>query len=306
MFAIVVHGGAGGTSSKAERGCRTAAEKGVEVLRNGGTALDAVVEAVASMEEAGDFNAGTGSVLRFDGVTIQMDAAVAISDGREGAVEVVEDVKHPVLLARAVIDTPHMKLAGPGAAEFARRLGLERHPGPSNLARRRHARLMKAVQEENLDVVAPGWTKKLIDALLAAKQESGDGAHALLVSREDCDTVGAVALDSSGTFALAASTGGMSIMMPGRVGDVPVRGAGFQIGPLGGVLATGIGEIIIRLRGAESVYRRLEEGLSPQQACEQIVGLFEPHIPIGFIALTKDKVGIASNRDMPSHSIVGQ
>lgn len=306
LWGIVVHGGAGATSPAARKGCRTAAEMSAEILRHGGYVLEAVVEAVRLMEETGDFNAGVGSVLRFDGETIQADAVVATSDGREGAIEVVEDLRNPVLLARAVMDTPHLKLAGPGATEFARRLGLEKHPGPSQFARRRHARLMKAVREGNLDVVAPGWTQELIEMLLGARQENGDGAHVLPVSTEVCDTVGAVALDRSGTFALAASTGGMSIMMPGRVGDVPVRGAGFQIGPLGAVLATGIGEIIIRLRGADGVYRHLEKGFSPQQACEQVVSLFEPHIPVGFIALTRDGVGIASNRDMPSHSIVEQ
>jgi len=96
----------------------------------------------------------------------------------------------------------------------------------------------------------------------------------------------------------------MGIMLRGRVGDVPVRGAGFQIGPVGGVLATGIGEEIIRLHGAERVYQFIQT-YDPQRACELGIQLFGPNIPIGFIALTKDGAGIASRPiKMPAYPLV--
>lgn len=305
MAAIVVHGGAGGTSRVAQRrGCVTAAEIGMEILRNGGSALEAVVATVRWMEDSGVFNAGTGSVLRFDGRSIQMDAVVAVSDGSQvaqGAVEIVEDVKNPVLLAAEVMKTPHVRLGGDGAVEFARRLGLPGHPGPSKLAIARHERLLRRIEREGIATAAPGWTPEATKFLdLDDQGENGDGGVLASVAG-GCDTVGAVALDSAGKFALAASTGGMSVMLRGRVGDVPVRGAGFQIGSFGGVLATGIGEEIIRLEGSDKVYQLIRVGLHPKRACEQIVQLFDPTIPVGFIALTKEGLGVASNRNMPSY-----
>ena len=309
MIAIVVHGGAGGTSRVAQkRGCVTAAEIGMEILLNGGSALEAVVAAVRWMEDSGVFNAGTGSVLRFDGHTIQMDAAVAVWDGSQvtqGAVEIVEDVQNPVLLAVEVLKSPHVKIAADGAVQLARRLGLPGHPGPSKLAIARHQRLLKTIEEKGIATAAPGWTPEALARFLDwdDQAENGDGETLASVA-EGCDTVGAVAFDVAGRLAAAGSTGGMNIMFPGRVGDVSERGAGYQIGPSGGVLATGIGEDIMRMQGSDRVYRFLEVGVNPQRACEQGVQLFDQKIPIGFIALAKGGVGIASNRDMPSHSIV--
>jgi L-asparaginase/beta-aspartyl-peptidase (threonine type) len=257
------------------------------------------------MEDSGVFNAGTGSVLRFDGRSIQMDAVVAVSDESgvtQGAVEIVEDVRNPVLLAAEVMKTPHVKLGGDGAVQFARRLGLPRHPGPSKLAIVRHQRLLRLIGQKGIATAAPGWTREALAAFLDWDDQAENGDSETLASvAEGCDTVGAVALDAFGRFALAASTGGMSVMLRGRIGDVPVRGAGFQIGPFGGVLATGIGEEIIRLEGSDKVYQLIQLGLHPQQACEQAVQLFDPTIPAGFIALTKDALGVASNRDMPSY-----
>ncbi len=305
MIAIVVHGGAGGTSRAAQRGCRQAAEIGMEILRKGGSALDASVAAVEWMENSGNFNAGTGSVLRMDR-SIQMDAAVAVAHGSlvtQGAVEVVEDVQNPVLLAVEVLKTPHVKIAGDGAVQLARRLGLPGHPGPSRLALQRHQRLLKAIERGELDTAAPGWTPEALAQFFGEGDiESGSGS--LVSVEKECDTVGAIAFDRVDRVATAASTGGMSIMLPGRVGDVTARGAGFEIGSLGGVLSTGIGEEIIRLQGAGSVFQFIQRGVLPQLACELTVQLFGQNIPVGFIALTKDGVGIASNRDMPSHSIV--
>lgn len=309
MIGIVVHGGAGGTSRVAQkRGCVTAAEIGMAILGNGGSVLEAVLATVQWMENSGFFNAGTGSVLRFDGETIQMDAAVAVWDGfrvTRGAVEIVKDVRNPVLLAAEVMKTPHVKLGGDGAVEFARRLGFPGHPGPSRLAIERHQRLLRLIEREGIATAAPGWTPEALVKFFdwEADAENGDG-EALASIVEGCDTVGAIACDRAGRLAAAGSTGGMNVMFPGRIGDVSEQGAGYQIGPFGGVLATGIGEDIMRMQGSGRVYRFLEVGVNPQRACEQGVQLFDPRIPIGFIALTKEGVGIASNRDMPSHSIV--
>jgi len=302
LYGIVVHGGAGGTSSWAIRGCRLAAEEGMRVLRAGGSSLDAVVAAVQFMEGVGTFNAGVGSILRMDGKTIEMDAAVATSEhGRQGAVGAITGIRNPVLLARAVMDSRHVMLVGDGAVEFAQRLnlGLEPHPGPTQRVRKRYEAMRRALDAGEVETIGPGWTSEELERIW--------GTEGTLVTpgMRDCDTVGAVALDANGIFAVAGSTGGSGLMIPGRVGDVPVRGAGYEAGPAGGVLATGIGEEIVRNEGSGKVYSLLSPamGFSPQQACEQIVALFPPHIPVGFIALTKEAVGVAANCDMASASV---
>ncbi len=94
-------------------------------------------------------------------------------------------------------------------------------------------------------------------------------------------------------------------MRRGRGGDVPVQGAGFQIGEEGGVLATGVGEIIIDQKGSAVVFQLIQMGFPPQQAVEQALTRFPGEVPIGFIALTREAVGIAANCLMASHSITG-
>lgn len=273
MLGIVVHGGAGGTSLRAERGVSQAAKAGMNLLREGKSSLDAVVAAVQDMENSGIFNAGVGSDLREDGITIEMDAVVATSEGLQGAVMAVRNVKNPVLLALAVAQkTPHIQLAGPGAEQFAREIGLPEHPGATNRAKRRFWKL-----------TAPSGGKAI------------SAPH---------DTVGAIALDSVGVIALAGSTGGSGLMHIGRVGDVPIPGAGFRIGDRGGVLATGKGEKIIRRQGSALVYQLLQE-FTPQQACNKVVDSFPKDIQVGFIALTqKGGVGKAANCPMAVCSLV--
>ena len=92
-------------------------------------------------------------------------------------------------------------------------------------------------------------------------------------------------------------------MLAGRVGDVPVRRCGFQIGASGGVLATGMGEEIIRREGAGRVYELLETGADPQHACAEVAALFPENITVGFVALTNRASGVGANCPMASHSI---
>lgn len=119
---VIAHGGAG-SSGDLTGGVRAAAEAAFHFLETGGKALDAVVEAVKTLEDDGRYNAGVGSLLRLDGKTIEMDAAIMDSAGALGAVIAIRKVKNPVLIARAVSKTPHVALAGKGAEVFARKLG---------------------------------------------------------------------------------------------------------------------------------------------------------------------------------------
>lgn len=277
MLAVVVHGGAGGRpfSEKEMAEVRRATEAGMRSLLSGRSALDAAVESVSEMEN-GAFNAGTGSIIRrrARGRPIQqMDAMVATSDGFYGAIGAVAGVKHPVRLARIVPEkTPHKVLVGSEATRLARANRLSRNPGPSQLA-------------------------------LDRFQLQG------FIEKDGGDTVGTIALDATGTLAVASSTGGMGTMRVGRLGDVIFWGAGWWVDSVCAVLATGVGEQIIDAHGSYEVARRIRRGIHPQQACDRVVRqYFDSETSVGFIALALRRktveVGISSNGFMANHSIV--
>jgi beta-aspartyl-peptidase (threonine type) len=255
-MALVVHGGAGNSKDNAD-GCAAAAREGFERLRAGGEAMDAAVAAVVRLENDGRFNAGSGSIFRSDGKTIETDAAVMDSAGRLGAVCCLQATRNPVLVALEVVSTPHWLLGGIGAQEFARARGFAAHDLAAG--RRKPARA--------------------------------------------CDTVGAVAVDSHGRFAVACSTGGSAPAMLGRVGDTPIPGAGFWAGPHGAVAATGVGEAIVPRMLARLVYQWIEHGMPLQQALDRGVALLPADSDVGLIGLTPDAAATSSNRSMPVHVI---
>ena len=238
---LIVHGGAGDVSSSdpegagAIDGCSIAARTGYAVLARGGSALDAVVEAVRVLEDDPRFNAGRGSVLNLDGV-VECDASVMGGDGRAGAVACVHDVKNPVALARLVMErTPHVLLAGPGADAFADAHGVPRTL-PGVLV---------------TDAVRARWRQALIDRASA----SGGG------------TVGGVARDGAGRVAAATSTGGTMLKLPGRVGDSAVIGAGtYADDAAGAVSCTGAGEAFIKATAAARAVEAMRAGRSPSGA----------------------------------------
>jgi beta-aspartyl-peptidase (threonine type) len=116
-----------------------------------------------------------------------------------------------------------------------------------------------------------------------------------------CDTVGAVALDRDGHFAVACSTGGSAPALPGRVGDTPIPGSGFWAGPHGAVAVTGIGEQIVPRQLARRVYEWLERGMPLGQALQAGVALVPARYDVGIIGLTRSEAAAASNRSMPFH-----
>lgn len=273
---ILVHGGAGSPEEWRD-GCLLACEKGFSILKKGGPSLEAVIEAVKTLEDDGRFNAGTGSILRIDGKTIEMDASLMDSSGRLAMVMAVRNVKNPVLLAKALLDTPHVAIAGEGAEMLARRYRLEPHPGPSEQALKHYERVKKYLIEKRSGEINPLW--RGFEHFLA-------------------DTVGAVAVDKDGVFAVASSTGGASPMLVGRVGDTPIVGAGFYAGRLGAVAVTGTGEEIIRRLVAGNVYRNIEKGMDLEKAVKDIIYSFPEDIPVGIIAITKYSAVALSNRKM--------
>ncbi len=242
-------------------------------LRKGGSALDAVVAATVVLEDDPRTNAGTGSRMRLDG-SIQMDAAVMDSRRRAGSVAAISDVRNPVLVARKVMETPHFMLAGDWATQFARSHGFPAYDPATDRARKRLERTNADLKKGNVPAWARAWLRD----------------HAT-------DTVGAVARDARGRYAAASSTGGISYMMPGRVGDSPIIGAGLYAGPDGAVTVTGVGEEIWRVLLSKFVYDRVAE-LGPQPACDEGLRLFPKSVPMGLIAVGTEGAGEACNREM--------
>jgi len=292
--AVVVHGGAG-AGAQFRDGCERAARRAIDALRKGGEALDAAVAAVVLLEDDGRFNAGSGSVLCLDGATIEMDASIMDSRGRLGAVACVQHVKNPVLLARAVADTPHWLIAGEGAQRLARAIGLPEGAPISARQRDTHRRLLAALSGSV--PAMPGIDNRLFDRFWNYK------TPLQLPEGSACDTVGAVVRDAAGHFAVAGSTGGSAPSLLGRVGDTPIVGSGYYAGPEGAVAATGIGEHIVRHLLARTVYQWIADGVPLAQALRRGVDLFAPEVSIGLIAVSRTEHGSCSNRAMPEASL---
>ncbi len=265
-IAIVIHGGAGTITrdrmtpelEAAYTGMLTlAVTRGHEKRNAGGTAREAVIAAIMVMEDSELFNAGRGAVFTHEG-QVEMDAS--IMDGRDlnaGAVAGVTRIKNPITLANAVLeDSPHVMLVGEGAEAFAAEAGFDFVPNSYFQTERRRLQLERVKAEDNSR---------------AELSEDDDIMNALIDKK--LGTVGAVALDSSGTIAAGTSTGGMTNKRYGRVGDSPIIGAGtYAINGVCGISATGHGEYFIRAAVAHDICARVAyQSVSLQQAADAVV-----------------------------------
>lgn len=263
LIRFALHGGAGdlpagaGPQTEHQAALTRIAEAATALLREGGSALDAVTLAVVLLEECPLFNAGIGAVLNRNGLP-ELDAA--IMDGRDratGAVAGISRVASPVRLARAVMEqSPHVLLAGAGAEALAAQLGLP-------MVDPQHFITVERV------------------AQLAAAKKTGaiildhDDAFAHHSQGVDADaafgTVGAVARDARGRLAAATSTGGLTNKLPGRVGDTAIAGVGtFADDRSCAISCTGTGEAFIRAGFANDVHARIVYGgRALAQACDE-------------------------------------
>ena len=238
--AIIVHGGAGDIEDERRdrcvSGCEAAVQAGWARLEAGGSALDAVEAAVRALEEDQEYNAGHGAVLT-RAATIEVDACVMTGARAIGAVGGVPWLRHPVTLARRVLeDGEHVLLVGEGALGFARELGIEPESPDTLVTPRARNRFERHEGEAN------------------KRMRTGD-------------TVGACAIDADGRVAAATSTGGIPWKRPGRVGDTPLPGAGtWAEDGVGAASATGHGESIIRALMTRVAIDRLRAGDSPDDA----------------------------------------
>ena len=244
--AIVTHGGALSDPQHSD-GPLSAAKLGMALMKNGKSALDAVVNSVKYLEDDPRFNAGLGSQIRADGRTIQMDASCMMSNGTFGAVASVENIQNPITIAQGVLlHSPHILITGEGAQLFAKKHNIPTKDLNSPTKRKR--------SQKN---VTPS-----------------------------CDTVGAVAFDGT-EFAAALSSGGLKHAAIGRVGDVPLPGCGLFCGPLGAVACTGDGEFIALKILAKQVYGWLEQNMPPNEAAQKAMALFDNSVEIGLIVISK-------------------
>jgi L-asparaginase / beta-aspartyl-peptidase len=262
IWAIAVHGGAGDWDEahhgRARAGVSAAARQGGTLLAQGGSALEAVTAAVAVLEDDPLFNAGTGSVLNRDG-EVEMDAAVMTGhDLGFGAVAAIRRVRHPVLVARQVMErSGHALLVGEGAVRFAREQGFGDY-----------------------------------DPITAEARSAFQRARADL----RLGTVGAVAFDGAGRLAAATSTGGTLLKLPGRVGDTPLPGAGTYATQHAAVSATGKGELVMRVLAAKSICDVAAGGVQMQDAVNRVLAVMRDTVgaDTGFIGIGRDgSIGIA-------------
>ncbi|REJ78939.1 MAG: isoaspartyl peptidase/L-asparaginase [Acidobacteria bacterium] len=267
---FVIHGGAGvirkgSLTEEQEQEYRAKLEEavlaGYKALKEGKTGLDAVEAAIRILEDSPLFNAGKGAVFTADGKN-ELDASVM--DGmtlNAGAVAGLHRVRNPITLARAVMEkSPHVMMIGEGAEKFAEEMKLELVDPKYFFTQRRWDALQRIIQQE-----------KEKESKASARKFEYSGSE-----REDpynkFGTVGAVALDKDGNLAAGTSTGGMTYKKYGRVGDVPVIGAGtYADNNTCAVSATGWGEFFIRLSVARDIAALMEYRALPVQQAADIV-----------------------------------
>jgi N4-(beta-N-acetylglucosaminyl)-L-asparaginase len=220
-----------------------ATEAAYKILEQGGSALDAV-EQGCRVEEANaqGQSVGIGGLPDRDG-NVTLDACIMNSQGDYGAVVYLQNIKHPISVARKVMEeTPHVIMAGSGAEKFAVSQGFAR---------------------ENLltEASKQAWKEWLVEA-----------QYKPIINIENHDTIGMLTIDQAGNIAGGCTTSGLAFKMAGRVGDSPIIGSGLFIdNEIGGATATGLGEEVLKTVGSFLIVELMRQGLSPQQACEEAI-----------------------------------
>lgn len=235
-----------------------------KVLQSGGSALDAVEAGARIVEANPEFTSvGNGGLPDRDG-HVTLDACIMNHLGDCGAVSFLENIMHPISVARAVMEkTPHVMLSGEGAFQFARVQGFEK------------TNLLTAESEK-------AW-----------KKWKAESEYAPIINIENHDTIGLLAQDAAGNLSGACTTSGLAFKMHGRVGDSPIIGAGlFVDNQHGAAVATGLGEVVMKTLGSFLVVEKMRDGLSPGEACELAVKRLteiEGHkaMQVGYLAINK-------------------
>lgn len=236
-----------------------------EIIDSGGRAIDAVEMGVRVPEaDPDDTSVGYGGLPDREG-KVTLDACIMDEAGNCGSVSFLQHIKHPISVARLVMDkTPHVMLSGEGALQFA---------------------LSNGFQKENLltEKSEQEWKEWLKEAKYAPK-----------INVERHDTIGMLAIDKKGNISGACTTSGLAFKMHGRVGDSPIIGAGlFVDNEIGGAVATGMGEAVLKSLGSFLVVELMRQGMKPQEACKEAVMRIVRKqdyktIQIGYLAVNKE------------------
>ncbi|MBM3412860.1 MAG: N(4)-(beta-N-acetylglucosaminyl)-L-asparaginase [Bacteroidetes bacterium] len=254
------------------------------ILEKGGLALDAVEQGVRHTENSINCCVGLGANPDRDG-HVTLDASIMDHQHNCGAVAFLERIKHPISVARRVMEkTPHVMLVGEGAQQFAIAEGFALEP----------EKLSKAAQ-----AAYSNWLEKSQYKSPSINRENqldhGPFAPTRLQNGEwNHDTIGMLAMDQHGNLSASCTTSGTGFKMRGRVGDSPIIGAGlFVDNQVGACVATGQGEDVIRVAGASTVVELIRQGRNPQQACEEVIQRIiqikkerSKDIQVAFIALS--------------------
>lgn len=245
----------------------SANDAAIQQLKSGGTILDAVEAGVKDTElDMDNLSVGLQGLPDREGITT-LDASIMTGDGSCGSVAFVRQIKHPISLARAVMErTPHVMLAGEGARQFAIAEGFP---------------LEKEELSPKAEAAYQEWKKT--------------SQYKPIINIENHDTIGMIGMDAEGNLAGSCTTSGLAYKMHGRVGDSPIIGAGLYVdNEVGAATATGLGESIIKICGAFLIVELMRQGRSPQEACQEAVlrlisknkGIKD--IQAGFLAMNKD------------------
>lgn len=253
-----------------------------KVLGTGGRALDAVEQGVMVTEDSINCCVGLGANPDRDGI-VTLDSCIMDENGNAGSVAAIERIKHPISVARKVMEnTPHVMLVGQGAQQFAVSQGFPLEEQKlSDDAEKTYKNWLKKSEYKPVVNVEKGQT-----AFAPRYLENGQLNH---------DTIGMVAMDAAGNLSGSCTTSGMGFKMRGRVGDSPIVGAGlFVDNEVGAVTSSGLGEEVIKICGTHTVVELMRQGLSPteacKKACERIVKRNKGNvkdIQVGFIAINK-------------------
>jgi beta-aspartyl-peptidase (threonine type) len=258
-YKIIVHGGAWDIPKQYhedhKNGVEQAVLKGQQVLRSGGSAMDACIAAVTCLEDDPTFDAGKGAFLNDEG-KIELDAIVM--DGTDlsiGSVAAVQNIKNPVQLANAIrLKSEHCVLVGEGALKYAKAQG----------------QVIVAPEDLLVGRELERYKELLSKGVINAKQ--------FFDKPSKMGTVGAVAIDEEGNIACATSTGGTPNKMAGRVGDSPLPGSGAYANKNGGASTTGWGESIMKVVLAKTTVDGIEHGLNAQEAADKAIKILEREV----------------------------
>jgi N4-(beta-N-acetylglucosaminyl)-L-asparaginase len=260
-----------------------------KVLASGGTALDAVEEAAKSAEAEASCCVGLDAYPDRDGF-VTLDASIMDDRGRCGSVAFMQGIKHPISVARRLMETTkHVFLAGDGAQQFAVANGFEKQP--ARLSADAEKAWKEWLKKSEYKPVINIENRRVSDNLNTSPARFPDG-------EVNHDTMGTVALDAGGRLSGACTTSGMAFKMHGRVGDSPIIGAGlFVDNEIGAATSSGVGEEVIKICGTHLVVELMRFGRSPVQACREAVERIVKKDPaaarelqVGFLAISKTGV----------------